>query len=197
MGNPNIGMIFPCWSPVLSIAEGSLPTYGTGRVLQEARTATINFQRSDGNPLIGDDHTVDDDNGCTGVTVDFENTGLMQDDRVAVLGEIAMTGNIYGVGGGNTPWGGFGFVRRMRPEGGKKFDAIIVLAIHFAENTQETRTREGQINWGVPTLHGVAKGLDIDGQDDPLYYIHQEFATAAAAKAWLREQLNVPAATST
>ncbi len=187
MANPNVGMMYPVWAPLTAHTDGSMPTYGTGRVLQEARNATVNKEYAN-NPLYGDDRIVDEDNGMTGLTISFESTGLSDADRVAVLGE-----ELYGTSGvsgqwetdGETPWGGFGYIRKMRENGVRKFEAWWTLKIKFQEESQTTSTREGQITWNTPTLNGRAASLYVDSGDKAKFRLHKTFSTAAEAKAWL------------
>lgn len=198
MANPNVGMMYPVFAPLVSHTEGSMPTYGAGRVIQEARNATITKTYND-NPLYGDDRIVDDDNGLQSLTMTFESTGLSNDDRVMLFGETQAT-----VGGltaflesdNETPWGGFGYIRKMRENGVRKFEAWITLKIKFQEESQATNTKEGTISWGTPTLNGRAAALYIDSSDQMRYRVHQTFETIAAAKAWLNTVLNVSAATT-
>ena len=198
MANPNVGMMYPVFAPLVSHTEGSMPTYGTGRVIQEARNATITKTYND-NPLYGDDRIVDDDNGLQSLTMTFESTGLSNDDRVMLFGETQAT-----VGGltaflesdNETPWGGFGYIRKMRENGTRKFEAWITLKIKFQEESQATNTKEGTISWGTPTLNGRAAALYIDSSDQMRYRVHQTFDTIAAAKAWINTVLNVSAATT-
>ena len=198
MANPNVGMMYPVFAPLVSHTEGSMPTYGSGRVIQEARNATITKTYND-NPLYGDDRIVDDDNGLQSLTMTFESTGLSNDDRVMLFGETQAT-----VGGltaflesdNETPWGGFGYIRKMRENGTRKFEAWITLKIKFQEESQATNTKEGTISWGTPTLNGRAAALYIDSSDQMRYRVHQTFETIAAAKAWINTVLNVSAATT-
>ena len=198
MANPNVGMMYPVFAPLVSHTEGSMPTYGSGRVIQEARNATITKTYND-NPLYGDDRIVDDDNGLQSLTMTFESTGLSNDDRVMLFGETQAT-----VGGltaflesdNETPWGGFGYIRKMRENGVRKFEAWITLKIKFQEESQATNTKEGTISWGTPTLNGRAAALYIDSSDQMRYRVHQTFETIAAAKAWINTVLNVSAATT-
>ena len=76
MSYANVGMRHPVWAPLQSHTEGSEPTYGTGRVIQEAIEATINFNADTTTGLYGDDVMVDMDDGITGYTVNFNPTGL-------------------------------------------------------------------------------------------------------------------------
>ena len=193
MANPNVGMIYPVWAPMTAHTDGAMPTYGTGRVLQEARNATVNKEYAN-NPLYGDDRIVDNDNGMIGLTISFESTGLSDSDRVAVLGEVQ-----YGTSGVSgqwetdkeTPWGGFGYIRKMRENGTKKYEAWWTLKIKFQEESQVTSTREGQITWNTPTLNGRAASLYVDSGDDAKFRLHKTFTAIADAKNWLKGYANI------
>ena len=197
MANPNVGMMYPVFAPLVSHTEGSMPTYGTGRVIQEARNASVT-KTYNNNPLYGDDRIVDDDNGLQSLTMSFESTGLSNEDRVMLFGEKQGTvGGLtaYLEGDNETPWGGFGYIRKMRDNGVKKFEAWITLKIKFQEESQATATKEGAISWGTPTLNGRAAGLYVDSTDKLRFQLHKTFATASDAKSWLNTMLNVSAST--
>ena len=196
MGNPNIGMMYPVWAPIATCVDGSMPTYGTGRLLQEARTATVTKEISN-NPLYGDDRVVDDDNGITGLTISFESTGLTMEDRVSVLGEEIVNTDEQWESDVSTPYGGFGYIRVMRENGTVKYEAYHILKIKFQEETQETATREGAIQWRTPTLNGRAVGCDVDGSGKLRFRKHKVFTSASAAKTWLNTKLNYTPSTST
>ena len=193
MANANVGMIYPVWAPLATHTDGSMPTYSAGTVIQEARSATVNREYAN-NPLYGDDRIVDDDNGMTGLTISFESTGLSDADRKALFGEEDYgTSGVSGqwVSDNETPWGGFGFIRKMRENGTKKFEAWWTLKIKFQEESQATNTKEGAISWGTPTLNGRAAGLYVDSTDKQRYQLHKTFSTAADAKAWLNGQAGI------
>ena len=187
MANPNVGMMYPVWAPLATHTDGSMPTYNTGRVIQEARSATVTREYAN-NPLYGDDRIVDDDNGMTGLTISFESTGLSDDDRKALFGEEDYgTSGVSGqwVSDNETPYGGFGYIRKMRADGTKKFEAWWTLKVKFQEESQATQTKEGSITWGTPTLSGRAAGLYVDATDKQRYQLHKTFAAIADAKNWL------------
>ena len=197
MANPNVGMMYPVFAPIVSHTDGSMPAYGTGVVIQEARNCTIS-KTYNNNPLYGDDRIVDDDNGLQELTASFEPTGLSDSDRVLLFGEEEMSvgGLTCQVESDNaTPYGGFGYIRKMRDNGVKKFEAWVILKIKFTEDSQATATKEGSISWGTPTLNGRAAGLYIDSTDELKWRVHYTFDTIAAAKAWLNAFLNVSATT--
>ena len=193
MANPNVGMMYPVFAPISAHTDGSMPTYGTGFVIQEARNATVNREYQN-NPLYGDDRIVDDDNGMTGLTISFEPTGLSEDDRKKLLGEEES--EVTGISGqwvsdNETPWGGFGYIRKMRLNGVKSFEAWITLKVKFQEQSMATNTKEGSISWGTPTLNGSAAGLYVDETDKLRFELHKTFSSISAAKAWLNAMLNV------
>ena len=197
MPNPNVGMMYPVWAPIATCVDGSMPTYGTGRVLQEARSANVTKEINN-NPLYGDDRIVDDDNGMTGMTVSFESTGLTMEDRVAVLGEsvVSTSDDAQWEDDSATPYGGFGYIRVMRDAGVRKFEAYLILKIKFQEENQETATKEGSITWRTPTMNGRAAGCDVDGSGKLRFRQHKVFSSASAAKTWLNTKLSVPSPSS-
>ena len=198
MGNPNVGMMYPVFAPLVSHTDGSLPTYGNGVVINEARNCTVN-KTYNNNPLYGDDHIVDDDNGLQELTASFEPTGLRDSDRVLLFGETQLAaGGItcYAEGDNETPYGGFGYIRKMRNNGTRKYEAWIILKIKFQEESQTTATKEGTIQWNTPTLNGRAAALFIDSSNEMKFRLHETFDTISAAKSWINAVLNVSAATT-
>ena len=197
MANANVGMMYPVFAPLIGHTDGSMPTYGTGVVIEEARTATVTREYQN-NPLYGDDRIVDDDNGMVGLTISFESTGLTDAERKTLFGEEDYgTSGVSGqwVSDNETPYGGFGYVRKMRSNGTKKFEAWIILKIKFQEESQATATKEGSISWGTPTLNGRATGLYIDSSDKLRFRVHMTFDTIASAKSWINSVLNVSTST--
>ena len=198
MARPNVGMMYPVFAPLVSHTDGSMPVYGPGVVIQEARNATISKTYND-NPLYGDDRIVDDDNGMTALTCSFEPTGLSDSNRVLLFGEDQLSvGGVtaYAESDNETPYGGFGYIRKMRDNGVKKFEAWLILKIKFMEESQSTNTKEGSISWGTPTLNGRAASLLVDSSDKQRFRVHYTFDTIAAAKSWINTVLNVSAATT-
>lgn len=187
MGNPNVGMMYPVFAKITAETDGSLPTYGNGVVINEARNCTVN-KTYNNNPLYGDDRIVDDDNGLQELTVSFEPTGLRDSDRVLLFGETEVTAGgltCYAEGDNETPYGGFGYIRKMRLNGVKSFEAWWTLKIKFQEETMATATKEGSITWNTPTLNGRAAGLDVDSSGKMRFQLHKTFNAIADAKAWL------------
>ena len=190
-----VGMMYPVFAPLLSHTPGSMPQYGTGKVLKEGREVTVTRTFSD-NPLYGDNEEQDNDNGLTAIQYEFENTGIDDDDRIFLFGEEKNANTVIGgqwESDNATPYGGFGHIRKMRMgDGTKKFEAWICLKIKFQETQQTARTQEGnQITWGTPKLTGNGASLDVDGSGENRFRLHDTFSSASAAKAWINSILNV------
>ena len=190
-----MGMMYPVFAPLLSHTPGSMPQYGTGKVLKEGREVTVTRTFSD-NPLYGDNEEQDNDNGLTAIQYEFENTGIDDDDRIFLFGEERNANTVIGgqwESDNATPYGGFAHIRRMRMgDGTKKYEAWICLKIKFQETQQTARTQEGnQITWGTPKLTGNGASLDVDGSGENRFRLHDTFSSASAAKAWINNILNV------
>ena len=193
MANANVGMMYPVFAPISAHTDGSMPTYGTGVVIHEARNCNISKTYND-NPLYGDDRIVDDDNCLTALTASFEPTGLSDSDRMLLFGENEIS--VGGLSDNETPYGGFGYIRKMRDSGVVKYEAWIILKIKFQEESQNTATKEGSISWNTPTLNGRAAGVYIDNTGKLRWRVHETFETIAAAKSWINTVLNVSSATT-
>lgn len=200
MSYATVGMMYPVFAPLVSHTPGSMPSYGTGRVLQEARELNVS-KTYNTNPLYGDDREVDSDNGLTGISYDFENTGLNDQDKQVLLGEETNANTLTGgqwESDADTPYGGFAHIEKVREaDGTKKYDAYLALKIKFQETSHTARTQEGnQINWGVPRVNGTAAALDVDGTGKLRFRLHRTFDSVSAAKAWINGILNISAATT-
>lgn len=197
MANASVGMLYPVFAKLSTHTDGSMPTYLTGRVIQEARSASVTYEYND-NPLYGDNRIVDEDNGLTGMSIEFESTGLNDEDRKLLFGEdMYNTTEGQWISDNETPYGGFAYIRKMRDNGVRKYEVWLTLKIKFTEQRQETKTQEGnQISWGTPTISGRAASIDVDGSGKLRYQIHRTFETISAAKTWINTMLNVPAATT-
>lgn len=197
-GKQKVGMMYPVWAPINSFTEGAMPTYGTGHVIMEARSATVTFEYGN-NPDYGDDRVVAEDNSPTGMTMQFESTGISDADRVTVLGEETRTSGGQWISDQPSPWGGFGYIDKMLDEDAQTFvyKAWITLKIHFQEVSRTSQTREGSTAWGHPQFQGRAIPIDVDGSGKARFQLHQTFETIAAAKSFINGILNVSSATST
>lgn len=196
--NANVGMLHPVAAPVSAYTEGTSITYGTGARIAEAVSASLSWDRSDGR-FYGDDVQLDSDNGINGYTLDFEPTGLTDEARALLLGEVASSGSTatgeYSVTADAAPDVGFGYVRVMRATGASgvatSYEGWWFYKLKFGVTREETRTKERNIAWRTPTLTGIGSGIQKEAGGKLHFAIHKTFSSAADAIAYVKAKAGI------
>ena len=191
---PNVGMVYPVCAPVATYTPGTGVTYSAGSVVSEARSASISWDRADGE-FYGDDVLLDSDNGVLGYTIDFEPAGLQDAIRATLLGETVLNTSEYNITDAAAPYVGFGYVRVMRDNSTgtviTTYEAWWYYRVQFSVNSEETRTKERNIEWRVPTLSGRGTGVQLDSSDTLTFAVHKTFTTMSDAKTWLNSKASI------
>ena len=191
---PNVGMVYPVCAPVNTYTPGTGITYSTGSVVSEARGATINWNRADGE-FYGDDILLDSDNGVLGYTIDFEPAGLSDAIRATLLGETVANTSEYNITDAAAPYVGFGYIRVMRDNSSgsvvTNYEAWWYYRVQFSVSSEETRTKEQNIEWRVPTLSGKGTGVRLDSGDTITFAVHETFDSFSDAKTWLKFKASI------
>ena len=191
---PNVGMVYPVCAPVATYTPGTGVTYSAGSVVSEARSASISWDRADGE-FYGDDILLDSDNGVLGYTIDFEPAGLQDAIRATLLGETVLNTSEYNITDAAAPYVGFGYVRVMRDNSTgtviTNYEAWWYYRVQFSVNSEETRTKERNIEWRVPTLSGRGTGVQLDSSDTLTFAVHKSFETMSDAKTWLNSKASI------
>lgn len=191
---PNVGMVYPVCAPIATYTPGTGVTYSTGSVVAEARSATLTWNRSDGE-FYGDDALLDTENGITGYSLDFEPTGLSDAIRQTLLGESVANTSEYYITDDEAPNVGFGYIRVMRDNSSgtvvTNYEGWWFYRIKFGLNSEETRTKEQNIEWRTPTLSGKGTGVQLDSSGKLTFAVHETFATLSAAKTWLKNKAGI------
>ena len=191
--NANIGMVHPVAATVQTYTPGTSISYGTGKVVAEARGAALNWNRASGK-FFGDDVQLDSDNGIIGYTLDFEPTGLKDDVRAYLLGETVQT-NEYTVHDNASPDVGFGYVRVMRTTGtnsvNTSYEGWWFYKLKFGLNSEETRTKEESIEWRTPTLNGVGDGVKLDNSGKLSFAVHKTFDSLSDAISYVNGKAGI------
>lgn len=191
---PNVGMVYPVCAPVNTYTPGTGITYNAGSVVSEARSASISWDRADGE-FYGDDILLDSDNGVLGYTIDFEPAGLQDAIRATLLGETVLNTSEYNITDAAAPYVGFGYVRVMRDNSTgtviTNYEAWWYYRVQFSVNSEETRTKERNIEWRVPTLSGRGTGVQLDSSDTLTFAVHKTFTTMSDAKTWLNGKASI------
>ncbi len=194
----NVGMKHPVAALVATCVKGSPVTYSGGTVVAEARTASLNWDRADGH-FYGDDVELDSDNGILGYTLEFEPTGLKDEVRAMLLGDVAGTTDTseYTVKDSAAPDVGFGYVRVMREEDTTTgevqttYEGWWFFKLKFGVSSEETATKERNIEWRTPTLSGTGTGVSQDSSGKLDFAIHKSFDTEAAAIAYVNGKAGI------
>lgn len=198
---PNVGMKHPVAAAVSAYTPRTSITYGTGFVIDEARSATITWETEDGE-FYGDDILLDSANGVTGYTVDFEPTGLRAGVREKLLGEVYdNTNKDYTITGAPSPVVGFGFIRVMKDDTSGTpvytYEAWWFYRVRFGQPNEESRTKEKNVEWRTPTISGKGLGAFLSADaEQPDFVTHKDFETYAAAETWLNAKANISAVTT-
>jgi len=191
---PNVGMVYPVCAPVNTYTPGTGISYSAGSVVSEARGATINWNRADGE-FYGDDILLDSDNGVLGYTIDFEPAGLKDAIRATLLGESVANTSEYNITDAAAPYVGFGYVRVMRDNSTgtvvTNYEAWWYYRVQFSVSSEETRTKEQNIEWRVPTLSGKGTGVRLDSSDTVTFAVHETFESLSDAKTWLNSKASI------
>ena len=191
---PNVGMVYPVCAPVATYTPGTSITYSAGSVVSEARGATINWDRADGE-FYGDDVILDSDNGVLGYTIDFEPAGISDAIRATLLGEVVLNTSEYNITDAAAPYVGFGYIRVMRDNATgtvvTNYEAWWYYRVQFSVSSEETRTKEKNIDWRVPTLSGRGTGVRLSSGDTVTFAVHETFESYEAAKAWLNAKASI------
>ena len=190
---PNVGMQYPVCAPVNTYTPGTSITYSNGSVVGEARGATLNWEREDGE-FYGDDKILDTANGILGYTLDFEPSGLSDTIRKTLLGETQATSE-YSITDSSAPYVGFGYIRVMRETGttgvDTTYEAWWFYRVQFSVNSEETRTKERSMEWRTPTLTGKGLGVQLSSEATQTFAVHESFTTFSGAKTWLNSKASI------
>ena len=187
--NANVGMVYPVAAKVATYTPGTSITYSNGANFAEAVSASVTWNRADGH-FYADDAEIDSDNGVLGYTISFEPSGLKDADRALLLGET-LASSEYSITDAAAPDIGFGYIRVMRDKGTVSYEGWWFHKLKFGVSSEETRTKEANIEWRVPTLEGIGAGVSLDNSGTLEYAVHKSHATYSAAVSWLKGKAGI------
>lgn len=191
--NANVGMRYPVFATVQTYTAGTSISYAAGSVIAEAVSASINWEREDGQ-FYGDDVQLDSANGVLGYTLDFEPSGIPDSARSSLLGETVSSSE-YTITDKSAPDVGFGYIRVMRTSGTggvtDSYEGWWYYKLKFGIDSEETRTKERTIEWRTPTLHGVGSGVSLDSSGDLKFAVHSTFDSFSGAQNWLKAKAGI------
>ena len=184
-----VGMRHLVYAPITAESSGSAITYGAGAIMGKAVRGAVTYNRND-NPLYGDDVIAENDNGVTGYQLEVETTTLVPAIEKAVLG-LAQNVDVYTVTDASAPYVGVGYLQVIIRNGVTIFRGVWYYKVQFGLESEETQTRQQNIEWSVPSLSGTGFGVYIDASGHAAFRQQKEFSSAADAEAWLDTLANI------
>lgn len=189
-----IGMKHPVYAPITSDTPGSALVYGAGAVVCHAISADVTINRRD-NPLHGDDMKIENDKGVTDYTIRFTGDDASNNVRVGMLGEKAVSENTtvkhYEINDTNPPYVGFGYYRVLMVDNVKIYEGFWYHKVQFALDDENASTKTDNIDWGTYPMTGTGFGVELDDTGTIHMYDRMQFATEAAAKAWVDDRAGI------
>ena len=85
----------------------------------------------------------------------------------------------------------FGHIRVMRNKGVTSYEGWWYHKLKFSVSSEETRTKERNIEWRVPTLNGVGDGVSLDSTGKLAFAVHKSFSDLTSAKSWLNGKAGI------
>lgn len=187
-----IGLQHIVAAPIKQENENALPTYDKGVLVGRGINADVSFTRADVT-LEADDATVESDNSITGGTIRLGVDDLSDAARVALLGDVAVTGenagDEYDEVGKAAPYVGVAYVRARMYNGKLSYRAMFIPKAQFGTTDESAETRGKQTRFQTPTLNGNIMGVELEG----LMRFRRRskfFDTAAEAIAWANAKVN-------
>lgn len=190
-----VGLRYPVAAPVATEVSGSGLTYSAGFVVGKAISANITKNRNT-NPLYADDAIAENDNGVTGMTIEFGVDDVMDDVRSQLLGLVAVTGtgtaiDHYDETDAAAPYVGFGYIRVRRKAGATTYQGVWFHKVQFGEDNEASQTKGESIEWQTPTLNGTVFGVQNDSTGAIKYREVKPFTSEADAKTWLNTKAGI------
>lgn len=194
-----IGMRHVVAAPITTETAGSALVYGTGMVIGKAIQGNVTWDKND-NPLYADDAIAETDNGITGGSIELGLDDLLDDARVLLLGDTAVTVSSsvteYEQTDDSAPNVGVGYMRVRRKNGSTTYQAVWIHKAQFAEESENAQTKGENIEWQTPTVNGKIMGVVNDSSGKTKYRRRANFTTEADAAAWLDAKANISSGTT-
>jgi len=186
-----VGLKHPVYAPISSEPAGSVPVYGTGRVVGYALEANVSIEHAD-SKLYADDAVRESDKSFLSGAITLGVDDLAKEECVGMLGSQERTVDTYAVvrdaSTFDAPYLGFGYYRVRKKNGVRLILALWYYKTQWTEPSEEAKTKGESIEWQTPTIEGEVFAIDdTDGTYRDRYWATSE----ADAIAWLNEKANI------
>ena len=170
-----IGLKYPVYKT--ATAQGVI-----GKAIQADIAITSNNVK-----LAADDGTAEVDNGFQTGTVTLITSDLSDTNQTDLLGHAVSDGELTANGDDKSEDAGFGFYGKTVVNGVKKWRAIWLVKVQFAEPADSNATKGDTTVFGTSTIVG-----EIMRDDNGDWKKQKTFTTEADAIAYLNEKAGIP-----
>lgn len=178
----SVGMRYVVAAPIASESSGI--TYGTTITLK-AVEANLAWELDD-SKLYADDAVAESEGSISGYTLDLTVDHLTDANEASLLGrEKVGSTDEYEATDASPAYSGVGYVRVLKKNGVRKFQAFFYPKLQFTMQNETARTREASTTWGTPQLHGIGMGAYDSSTGKNKFRKQQTFETMAAAISYL------------
>ena len=180
----SIGMRYFIAAPITSETGGTI-TYGT-TVTLKAVEANLAWELDD-SKLYADDAVAESEGSISGYTLDATVDNLTDAQEASLVGrEKVGSTDEYEATDSPAPYSGAGYVRVLKKNGVRKFQAFFYPRLQFTLQNENARTREQSTTWGTPQLHGIGMAQYDESSGKNKFRRQQTFDTMAAAISYLQ-----------
>ena len=190
-----IGLRYPAVAKVFGHTDGSGVSYSAGMMMGRAIEANLTINRNN-NPLYADDRIAEDDTGITGMEITLNLDDIDETVQAYMLGvtetqDQGETEPSYTDTDESAPEVGFGYIRVRRKNGVTTFQVVWYYKATFALTDETAQTKGESIEWQTPSITGRIMGVSIDSSGALTYRLRKNFATEAAALAFLKSMAEI------
>lgn len=179
----SVGMRYVVAAPITGETSGAL-TYGTVQTLKGIE-ANLAWELDD-SKLYADDAVEESEGSISGYTLDLTVDHLTDAQEAALVGreKIGSTDE-YEATDNPAPYSGCGYVRVLKKNGVRKYQAFFYPRLQLTLQNETARTREASTTWGTPQLHGIGMAHYDNTSGKNKFRRQQTFETMASAITYL------------
>jgi hypothetical protein len=180
-----IGFKLLAWAKILSETSSALPTFDTGKIIGKAISANLAVTNAEGT-LYADNEIAEEISEFSSALLTAEAADIALADLAALYGADYVSGELQFGGADNAPYGGLGGYQVVSVNNVRKYRAYFMPKGKATVPDETDNTKTNSISFGTQPLR-IKFMTPLFGK---WRYI-KEFATEAAARAYVETKLNV------
>ena len=179
------GAKYPCFAPIATEPEGSLPTYGAGAYIGKLNLANLTVTLASGEAW-GDDELAEQISEFASGSLAMETLDMEDNTASMIYGAQVQDGVVHYNSGDTPPLGGLGYYKVLMRNGKKYFQAIIYPKVRAALGNDNAQTKSSTITFtNTQTTFTIFAAASGD------WRLVKTFDTEAAARAYIQTTLGI------